>query len=322
MSGGSYLLPSWRTAKTRPIRDGFGDGLLRIGENENVIVLTADLAGSTKILPFAEAYPDRFFEVGVAEQNMAGIAAGLAFENFVPFMSSYAVFSPGRNWEQIRVSIALSNANVKIISSHGGLATGKNGPSHQALEDIALTRVLPHMTVLVPADTTQCAAAIEAAYLHSGPVYIRATRPDTAVFTQDIPFEIGKAYVYRQGKNVTVLACGIQVWDCLMVAEDLTQFGIECEVINVSSIKPLDGDTILASAQKTGRIVTVEDHQVAGGLGSAVAEFMSSVFPTPITRIGVDDIFGKSGDWQDLYRQYGLDRDSLRERLRKSVLDL
>lgn len=305
----------------RALRAGFGDGLLRIGNNENVIVLSADLAGSTKVLPFEEKWPDRFFEVGVAEQNMAGIAAGLALEGFVPYMSSYAVFSPGRNWEQIRVSIAFTRANVKILSSHGGIATGKNGPSHQALEDIALMRVLPGMTVLTPADATQCTAAVTAAYHHTGPVYIRATRPDTPDFTKDIPFEIGKSYIYRTGKDVSIFASGIQVWDALMAAESLSLEGIECEVINVCSVKPLDESTLVTSVQKTRIAVTIEDHQSAGGMGSAVAELLSEHCPVHTLRIGVDDSFGISGDYAHVYEKFGLDRKSLQEKIRGFVLN-
>lgn len=321
MYNDTYLKPDWRTAALRPIRAGFGDGLVRIGEQSDVIVLSADLAGSTKITPFEDKWPDRFFEVGVAEQNMAGVAAGLALEGFVPFMASYAAFSPGRNWEQIRVSIAFTRANVKILSSHGGMATGKNGPSHQAVEDIALMRVLPGMTVLTPADATQCAAAVEAAYHHTGPVYIRATRPDTPDFTKDLPFEIGKAHVYRTGSHVTLCASGIQVWDALMAAEALSHEGIECEVINISSVKPLDESTILASAKKTRIVVTIEDHQRAGGMGSAVTEFLSEKCPVHTLAVGADDVFGISGDWQHVYKKFGLDRESLQEKIRTFVLN-
>jgi transketolase len=316
-----FLKSDWRTPEKRSIRSGFGDGLLKIGDDEKVVVLTADLAGSTKVLPFAEQYPARFFDVGVAEQNMAGVAAGLALSGKIPFISSYATFSPGRNWEQIRVSIALSNANVKILASHAGLATGLNGPSHQALEDIALMRVLPHMTVLAPADATQCAAAVTAAYGVTGPVYIRGTRPDTPNFTKDIPFEIGKAYVYRTGKDVTLCACGIQVWDALMIAENLSHEGIDCEVINVSSIKPLDESTILASARKTRIVVTLEDHERESGMGSAIAELLSEKNPVHLLRLGADNRFGMSGDWEQVYRQFGLDKPTLQEKIRRFVLD-
>ena len=248
---------------------------------------------------------------------MAGVGAGLAFEGYVPYMASYATFSPGRNWEQIRVSIVLSQANVKIIGSHSGVSSGKNGPSHQGTEDIALMRVLPRMVVLCPTDANQCVEAIEAAYYHDGPVYIRTCRPDTPNFTKPGKLEIGKAYKYREGKDLTILACGIQVWDSLMVAEELVKQGIECEVINVSSIKPLDEMTILASVEKTRKVVTVEDHQIVGGLGGAIAELLSEKLPTRLKRIGIQDRFGLSGEWGEVYQQVGLDRASLK----KAVID-
>jgi transketolase len=317
MYSNNYLIPEWRTAPKKAIRDGVGEGLLKIADNEKVVVLTADLAGATRVEPFREAHPERFFDVGVSEQNMAGVAAGLSFEGLIPFMASFASFSPGRNWEQIRVSIALSQANVKIIGSHGGVATGENGPSHQATEDIGLMRMLPHMTVLVPADANQMIAMIEAAYTHTGPVYIRAARPKVANFTKQIPYEIGKAQVYREGRDITICACGIQVYEALMVAEELSRQNIACEVINVSSIKPLDSETILKSAKKTGKVITIEDHQVAGGMGSAVAEMLSEKYPLLIKRIGVLDRFGISGKYEDVYKQVGLDRESLK----KAVVD-
>jgi len=307
-----YLIPEWRTAEKKAIRTGVGEGLLAIGDDERVTVLTADLAGSTKVKDFAEHYPDRFIEVGVAEQNMAGVAAGLSFVGKIPFTASYATFSPGRNWEQIRVSIALSKANVKIIGNDAGVSVGVNGPSHMGTEDIALMRVLPNMTVLVPADATQAASMIEAAYQHEGPVYIRACRPDTPNFTKQIPYKIGQAQVYREGRDLTICACGIQVWDALIVAEELAKEGIECEVINVSSIKPLDETTILESIKKTKRLVTIEDHQLAGGMGSAIAELISQKYPIKMKMVGIEDRFGVSGEWEEVYKMVGLDRMSLK----------
>lgn len=311
MYSDNLLVPEWRTANKKAIRDGVGEGILQIGGDANVVVLTGNLAESTRVKEFKEIYPERFFDVGVAEQNMAGMAAGMAFTGKVPFMTSFASFSPGRNWEQIRISIALSKANVKIVGSHGGVATGENGPSHQATEDIALMRVLPNMTVIVPADATQASAVVQAAYAHVGPVYIRSVRPGTPNFTKPIPFEVGKAYVYRAGKDLTICACGIQVWESLMLAEELAKKGIECEVINVSSIKPLDDATILESAQKTGKVITIEDHQIAGGMGSAIAEMLGEKYPVPIKRLGVQDRYGLSGNWEEVYKEMGLDRPSL-----------
>jgi len=316
-----YLIPEWRTAPKRAIRDGVGEGLVLIGDDERVVVLTGDLAESTRVKPFAEVHPDRFLEMGVAEQNMAGVASGMASEGLIPFISSFATFSPGRNWEQIRVSIAMSAQNVKIIGSHGGAAVGENGPTHQATEDIALMRVLPNMTVLVPCDATQCSAAIEAAYKHSGPVYIRTARPKVPDFTKPGTFEIGKIYKYRDGQSVTVAACGIHVWEALRLAEELEGRGVECEVLNVSSVKPLDVETLVMSAKKTKRVVTVEDHQIMGGMGGAISEALSSNYAVPVLRLGVNDRFGVSAPWEEVYRKVGIDRDTLRERIVRFVLD-
>jgi transketolase len=322
MPNDKYLIPDWRTAPKVAIREGVGQGLLKLAsDHQDVIVLTADLAESVRVREFAEMYPEKFFDVGVAEQNMIGVAAGLSFQGFVPFAASYATFSPGRSWEQIRVSVALSDANVKIIGAHAGVATGVNGPSHQATEDIALMRVLPKMVVLVPTDARQAEAAIMAAYEHQGPVYIRSTRPDTPNFTRapeqslvhGEDFEIGKAYVYREGKDLTICVCGIQVWDSLMIADELSREGIECEVINISTIKPLDQETIVGSAKKTGRVMTIEDHQIMGGMGSAVAELLSEQYPVRMKMIGIQDRFGISGDWREVYEQVGLARPSLKE---------
>jgi len=314
MYNDKYLIPEWRTPSKKAIRTGMGEGLVVSGgEQEDIVVLTADLAESTRVREFAEHYPERFFDVGVAEQNMIGVAAGLSFSGYVPFASSYATFSPGRSWEQIRVSVCLSRANVKIIGSHAGVSSGKNGPSHLGTEDIALMRVLPNMVVLAPADAQQAKAIIEAAYNHEGPVYIRTTRPETPNFTKPLKFEIGKAYKYREGKDISLVACGIQVYDALIVAEELAKEGVECEVINVSSIKPLDEQTILGSAKKTGRVVTIEDHQINGGLGSVIAELLGERLPTKIKRIGLNDRFGLSGEWEDVYKAVGLDRVSIKQ---------
>lgn len=319
MYNDKYLTPEWRTADKKAIRTGVGEGLVKLGsEHEDVIVLTADLAESVRVRGFAEVFPERFFDVGVAEQNMMGVAAGLSFEGLVPFTASYATFSPGRNWEQIRVSVALSQANVKIIGAHAGIATGVNGPSHQATEDIAIMRVLPNMVVLVPADANQAVAMVEATYQYRGPVYIRTTRPDTPNFTKQMSYKIGSAQVYREGRDVTICACGIQVWDSLMMADELSREGIECEVINVSSIKPLDHYTIVESVKKTGKVITIEDHQVMGGMGSAVAELLGEQYPVPIKRIGINDLFGESGKWEEVYKKIGLDSASLKQ----AVIDL
>lgn len=318
MYNDKYLIPEWRTAPKKAIRTGMGEGLVKLGsEHDDVVVLTADLGESTRVRAFAEAYPERFFDVGVAEQNMIGVAAGLSFEGFVSFAASYATFSPGRSWEQIRVSVCLSRANVKIIGSHAGVSAGVNGPSHQGTEDIALMRVLPNMVVLVPADANQASAMVEAAYQHKGPVYIRTTRPDTPNFTKPGLYKIGSAQVYREGRDITICACGIQIWDSLIVAGELSKEGIECEVINVSSVKPLDEETILVSAKKTGKVIMIEDHQIQGGMGSAITELLSEKYPLLVKRIGIQDRFGLSGNWEEVYRHVGLDR----ENLKKCVVD-
>lgn len=322
MDNGKYLLPDWRTPEKVPIRNGFGEGLLKIGEDERVVVLTADLAESCRVKPFEEKWPERFFEVGVAEQNMAGVGAGMALTGLVPFIASYAVFSPGRNYEQIRMSIAFTKANVKILSSHAGLATGKNGPSHQALEDVAQMRALPGMVVLTPADANQCAAAVEAAYRYRGPVYIRSTRPATPRYIKPEKFEIGKAYIYKEGSDLTIVSYGIQVWEALRAAEILEKEGMSLEVINASTIKPLDEATILGSVKKTGRLLSFEDHQTRGGLGGAVAEMLGEKLPTKMKILGVNDSWGGSGDYEELYEKFGLTSGGLVNQVRKFMLDL
>lgn len=318
MYSDKYLIPEWRTPRKKAIRDGVGEGLIELTKShENLVVVSADLAESVRVSEFAQEYPTRFVEVGVAEQNMIGVASGLSYAGLVPFAVTYATFSPGRTWEQIRVSVALSKANVKIVGSHGGLATGENGPSHQATEDISLMRVLPNMIVLVPADANQAMAMMEASYKHIGPVYIRTTRPNTPNFTKKTPYIIGKSQIYREGKDISICACGIQVYEALMIAEELANENIDIEVINVGSIKPLDEETILTSVKKTGKLITIEDHQIAGGMGSAIAEFLGENYPILIKRIGVNDKFGYSGTYEKVYSKMKLDRASLK----KAVVD-
>lgn len=291
-----------------PTRNGYGEGVVEAGKaNQNVVVLCCDLTESTRSLPFAEAFPTRFFEMGVAEQNMAGVGAGMAATGKIPFISSYAVFSPGRNWDQIRVSIAYSNLNVKIMGAHSGISVGPDGATHQALEDIALMRVLPNMVVLAPCDAHEARKAVLAAAKYVGPVYIRFTREKTPVITRPgTPFEIGKALVLREGSDVTLIACGPLVYEALLAAEQLSKRGIDAEVINCPSIKPLDKKTILKSVQKTGAAVTVEEHQTTGGLFGAIAEFLSQTNPVPIIPVGMDDTFGESGTPEELLKKYGM----------------
>jgi len=285
-----------------PTRDGYGKGLLKAGEkDERVVVLCADLAESTRSHWFKEKYPERFIEVGVAEQNMATIAAGLANYGKIPFISSYAAFSPGRNNEQIRTTISLNNLPVKIAGAHAGVSVGPDGATHQALEDIALMRVQPNMVVISPCDAIEAEKATYAAAFNDKPTYLRFAREKTPVFTTEkMPFEIGKAIVLREGKDVTIIACGPLVYEALLATETLAKEGIEAEVINNHTIKPLDKKTILASVKKTGCVVTVEEHQIMGGMGSAVAEVLAQNLPTPIEFIGMKDSFGQSGTPDEL----------------------
>lgn len=286
-------------------RDGFGEGLLEAGRaDERVVGLTADLAGSTKMDAFAAEFPERFVQVGVAEQNLITVASGMAHEGKIPFASSFAQFSPGRSWEQIRTTVCYNNQPVKVIGTHAGLSVGPDGATHQALEDIAITRALPNMRVIVPVDALQAKRVTMAVAQDDKPVYIRLAREKSPVFTTvDTPFEIGKANVYREGTDVTVIATGPLVYEALEAAE---QSDLSIEVVAVHTIKPLDTDTIIASAQKTGAVITVEEHQIAGGLGGAVAEVLGENCPVPLTRIGVQDSFGESGEAGELWEKHGL----------------
>jgi transketolase len=294
----------------KPTRVGFGEGILEAGKkNKDVVGLTADLSDSTKIAEFAEAFPERFFDVGVAEQNMMGVAAGLAISGKIPFLASYATFSPGRSWDQLRVSVCYSNANVKVAGSHSGLSVGPDGATHQALEDIAITRVLPNLTVIQPCDSEQAKKATLAVAEHKGPVYIRLTRENTPVFTTETtPFKIGKADTYRDGDDLSIVACGPVLYEALAAADELRQKGIEARVINCHTIKPLDSAALVKAATETGAIVTVEEHQVTGGLGSAVAELLGRQHPTLIEMVAVRDHFGESGEPEELLAKFGLNR--------------
>lgn len=287
-----------------PTRAGMGDGLAEVGEaDERVVALCADLTESTRILPFAQKFPDRFIQVGIAEQNLVTVASGLAAVGKIPFASSYAAFMPGRCWEQIRTTICYNQQNVKLIGSHAGLLTGPDGATHQMLEDIALMRALPNMTVMVPCDSHQAKKMTIAAAHYDSPVYIRLARDKTPeVTTADTPFEIGKAQVLRYGEAVTIISTGPTVYEALWAGEKLN-----AEVINVHTIKPLDVETILESVRKTGRVVTVEEHQVTGGLGGAVAEALMEKHPVPMKRIGMYDKFGESGEPKELIKHFGLD---------------
>jgi transketolase len=315
----NYLIDDlFGNVEMKPTRNGFGEGLVELGErNEKVVVLCADLRESVRVDEFAKKFPDKFVEVGVAEQNMIGVAAGMALEGMVPFAASYAVFSPGRSWDQIRVSVAYTNANVKIVGGHAGVSVGADGATHQAMADIALMRVLPHMMVVVPCDAVQAKKATLALAELKGPAYLRISRPKTAVFTErNTPFEIGKAQILREGRDLTIVGCGPILYAALMASEEL-KGEIDIEVINMHTIKPLDEETLVRSARKTGKVLTVEDHQINGGLGGAVAEVLAEQAPTKMLRVGMRDVFGESGDPDELLKKYEMDKEGIVKAVRK-----
>ncbi len=306
-----------------PIRKGFGEGLVIAGEeNKNVVGLCADLTESTQMYLFKNKFPERFVEVGVAEQNLATVASGMAAMGKIPFISSYGTFSPGRNWEQIRTTICFNNVPVKIAGNHTGVSVGPDGGTHQAIEDIAIARVLPRMVVISPCDALEAKKATIAAAKTNTPVYIRLAREKTPVMTtSETPFEIGKAQIFYDppvGKpDVAIIATGALLHKALIAARDLEKEKIGVRVINLSTIKPMDEKTILRAAKDAKAIVTVEEHQIAGGMGSAVAEFLSSVFPVPIERIGVRDQFGQSGTPEELIEHYKMGISHIKEAVKK-----
>lgn len=296
--------------KKESIRDGFGRGLLEAGkQNDQVVAICADLTDSTKISMFAEAFPERFIEAGIAEQNITTVGSGMAAMGKIPFVSSYAAFCPGRTWEQIRTTICLNERNVKIIGSHAGLYTSPDGATHQALEDITLMRVLPGMVVLVPCDSVEAEKMAPLMAADKRPNYVRLARGASPVITTaKTPFKIGPAYVFQSGTDVTLVATGTMTYQALVAADMLRKDGIHAEVIHVPTIKPFDAKTIIASAQKTGAVVTAEEGQVAGGLGGAVAEALGEQFPVPLKRIGMQDKFGESAATpEELLKHFGLD---------------
>ncbi|MCS7203397.1 MAG: transketolase family protein [Thermodesulfovibrio sp.] len=299
--------------KDMATRDAYGMILAQLGsKNPNIVVLDADLSCSTKTVLFAKQFPQRFFNMGVAEQDMIGFATGLALTGKIPFASTFAIFASGRAWEQVRQSVCYSKANVKIVATHGGITVGEDGATHQALEDIALMRVIPDMTVIVPADAYETAQCVVEVAKYQGPVYVRLGRAKVpAVMPKDYKFQIGKAYIFRLGKDVNIIATGIMVYESLRASEELNNEGIDTGVINLSTIKPLDVETILSVAKNSKLIITAEEHSVIGGLGSAVAEFLSEEYPIPIKKIGVKDCFGCSGDYKELLRFYGLTKENI-----------
>lgn len=312
------LLP---TVEKVPTRNGYGDALVELGKtNPDIFVLTGDLAESTRAQLFQKAYPERFIECGVAEQNMMGVAAGLALAGKVPFVSSYAVFVPGRNWDQLRVSVCYSNANVKVAGAHSGISVGPDGATHQALEDIAITRVLPNLAVIVPCDYEETKKCTEAIAAYVGPCYFRFAREKTPVITtKETPFEIGKAYVCREGKDVTIAACGPLLYEALIAAEKLAKDGIEAEVLNCHTLKPFDEATLVASVKKTNACVTVEEHQIIGGLHGAVSETLGRNCPAPIEAIGMPNSFGESGEPDELLTKYHMRAADIVEATKKAI---
>lgn len=304
-----HLLDISTTLQQEPIRKGFGRGLLEAGKrNENVVAACADLTESTQMHLFKEQFPERFVEIGVAEQNLVTVGSGMAAMGKIPFVSSYAAFSPGRNWEQIRTTVCLNEQPVKVVGSHAGISVGPDGATHQMLEDIALMRVLPHMVVIAPCDSVEAEKATLAMAADPRPNYLRLAREATPVITTDkTPFEIGKAYVFTPGTDVTIVATGTMTYQAMVAADKLFKDGIDAEVIHVPTIKPLDTATILKSVKKTGCVVTAEEGQIAGGLGGAIAELLVEECPVPMLRIGMKDRFGESGAPEELYKHFGLD---------------
>ena len=303
-------------------RDSYGNALAELGnEHEDIVVLDADLAAATKTGVFKKAHPERFIDCGIAECNMMGVAAGIAATGKVPFASSFAMFAAGRAFEQVRNSIGYPHLNVKIGATHAGISVGEDGATHQCNEDIALMRAIPGMVVINPSDDVEAKAAVRAAYEHQGPVYMRFGRLAVPVINdrEDYKFELGKGVVLREGKDVAIIASGLPVSNCLEAAEKLAADGIDAKVINIHTIKPLDEELVVAAAKETGKVVTVEEHSVIGGLGSAVCDVLCEKAPTQVMKIGINDVFGESGPALELIKKYGLDADSIYEKVKAFV---
>lgn len=307
--------------KEKATRDAYGEALLELGKRRSdIVVLDADLSGSTKTVKFAKAFPERFFNIGIAEQDMIGTAAGFALTGKVPFASTFAVFAAGRAWDQIRMAVCYSNTNVKIVATHGGITVGEDGASHQALEDIALMRALPNMTVIVPADAIETTSVINEIANYIGPVYVRLGRAKVSiVMPEDYRFKFGRAYTFHIGKDVNIIAVGIMVDTALKAARTLKAAGIDTGVINMSTIKPIDEETLLLTAKSSKIIVTAEEHSIIGGLGGAVCEFLSENYPVSVKRIGIRDAFGCSGSPKELLKLYGLTVEDIVETVKKAL---
>ncbi|HMJ46071.1 MAG TPA: transketolase C-terminal domain-containing protein [Ferruginibacter sp.] len=306
------MLDAIEVTGNKDTRSGFGDGILEAArENENIVALTADLGGSLKLGGFIKEFPDRFFQCGIAEANMMGIAAGLTIGGKIPYTTTFANFSTGRVYDQIRQSIAYSGKNVKICASHAGLTLGEDGATHQILEDIGMMKMLPGMTVIVPADYNQTKAATKAIAGYEGPVYLRFGRPVWPIFTKEEDFKIGKAQQFSEGKDVSIFACGHMVWTSIEAARILEKKGISVELINIHTIKPLDKEAVLASIKKTRCAVTAEEHNIIGGLGDSIAHAAATECPVPIEYVGTQDTFGESGKPTDLLVKYGLDAEHI-----------
>jgi transketolase len=309
--------------KTASTRDAYGKTLLELGrENSNIVALDADLSSSTRSIIFAKEFPERFFNMGIAEQDMMGTAAGLAAMGKIPFASTFAMFASGRCWDQIRNSISYARLNVKIVASHGGITVGEDGSSHQAIEDIGLMRLIPQMTVIVPADANEVVRTVRAAAEFRGPVYIRLSRHNSVIINEnlDYNFKFGRSICLREGKDAAIFACGIMVHSALEAAEFLQGEGVSCKVINMHTIKPLDSDAVITACRETGALVAAEEHSIIGGLGSAISEIAAENFPVPIARVGVKGYFGESGLPEKLLEKYGLTTKDIVEAVKKVIL--
>lgn len=310
-------------AKKVAVRDAYGKALLEIGKQyEDVVVLDADLSSATKTGAFAKEFPSRYFNVGIAESNMIGVAAGLAACGKIPIANSFAMFSAGRAFEQIRNSVAYPNLNVKIVGTHTGLSVGKDGATHQCLEDLGIMRTIPNMTILCPSDPVETYHCLLAAVTHRGPVYLRVARTavETVNDTDDYSYELGKGVLKKPGKDVTIVTTGIMLQQALLAREELLKTdSIEARVVHIHTVKPIDKEIIIEAAKETGLIITAENHNVMGGLGSAVAEVVSEYYPVPVRRIGVNDVFGKSGEAEELMAEYGLDKDNIVKVVREEM---